>query len=121
MNLNSKIFAYFYAVALSLWAVVIPQGENFFHENQSNKLEISSGKVGSLDELENVYLVGQNNNQVVANFWGYGLDKIDHFFNTSLFQGLYWRKFGATVLSYLEVVNIKFETTDIIFPFHFFW
>ena len=121
MKLNGRIVAYFYAVALSLYAVVILQGENFFFESQSHKLEISSAKVGSLDQLDKIYLPGQNNNRVVVNFWGSGPDNIDHFFNKPTFQDLYWRKFGATVLTYLKAVNVKFEATDIIFPFHFFW
>lgn len=121
MSLKERVLAYLYVFALSLWAVAIPQGENFFFEYPSPKQEVSYGSEDSLDQLDFFIFAGQNNNKRMLNQWGYGLDKIDHFFNTPLFQDLYWRSFGANVLSCLEVVNVRFRTTDIIFPFHFFW
>jgi hypothetical protein len=121
MNLFGIILGYFYTVVLSLWGIALPQYDYFNLEEQSIKLEISSEEVGSLDQPDIFFLLSQSNNLYPGGLQGYGHPEIDHFFNGYPFPDLYWNNFGAAVFSFLVAVNIQFEPTDIIFPFHFFW
>jgi hypothetical protein len=120
MKLYGRILAYFYAVSLSLLGMAFSQYDYLIPENQSIKPEISTEVVGSLDQPDKLYLFSQCN-FYAGSYSGCSHPEIDRFFEESSFQDLYWKISEAIGLSFLGAVNVQFEATDIIYPFHFFW
>ena len=121
MKIFGVIWGCLYILVLLVWSIAIPQYDYLIFEDQSTKLEISSGEAGTLDQLDEFYLLSQGNNLYAGNLPGYGQPEIDQFFDGYTFQDIYWIHFRATVHSFLLSVYVQFKATDIIFPFHSFF
>ena len=120
MKILGVILGYFYILVLSLWSIALPQYDYLIFEDQSNKLEISSGEAGTLDQSDKFYLISHPNNFYAGTMPGYGQPEINQFFGVYPFPDLYWKNFRATVHAFLMSATVQFKATDIIFPFHYF-
>jgi hypothetical protein len=123
MNLLHGILAYFYAIALAYLSIAIPNGGlNIFKvQSRQAQLEAPSEKVSSKGQPEHLYLVIKIGQNFQSNSRADHFNNSDHFSNGYVLQILYWKYFCSSILSFLEVVDVKFEPSDIIFPFHYFW
>lgn len=119
MNLQDKWWAYFNAVALSLWIAVIPMTDIPLPVVKAQ--EVASEKVSSHDQSQSVFLVNYNSFSQSLSFRADGDNPNIHFFNEGNFQFVFLRNIFSTAFSALKSADLNFEFIDLIYPFHSFW
>lgn len=119
MDFHRKRWAYFYAIALSLWTAVIPLDASTLPMVDAQ--EMTSEKVSSFDRSNSVFLVNQNSLYQSISFRIDGDSPNIHFFNEGNFQFVFLKNIFATAFSISRSRDINFEFIDLIYPFHYFW
>src|SRR5690606_5683616 len=97
MDFHRKCWAYFYAVALSLWTAVIPM--TAIAPPVVDALETASEKVSSYDQSNLVFLGNQNSSYLSISFRTDGGNPNIHFFNEGDFQFVFLKNIYATAFS----------------------
>lgn len=121
MSFYAHILAYFYALALSLWMVVVPPGNVSGIFFQNPEMAGSAAQVDDLTVNGDLFIFSPNQYSSAWGIRGDHSQDLDDFSLQHVYRNLYLADLCATVLAVLSAVEINFPFIDLLFPFHYFW